>query len=148
MQSRYSAAYLSDTQVVKWAQIGDFRLQELISAPMYRIQHNSQIALEDFHRPFGSRLNPENRWVVLTGLLPWKAIEEKDSRQFNPTMGAPAKPFRMALGALSIKGRLGMTDSETVQQITENPFMHYFVGLEGYCLTAAPFDPSILLYFC
>ena len=67
---------------------------------MYRIQHNAQLALEDFYLPFGGRLDPENRWIVLSGLLPWKEIEENYSSQFNPKIGAPAKPFRMALGAL------------------------------------------------
>jgi hypothetical protein len=52
----------------------------------------------------------------------------------------------MALGALYIKKRLGITDRETVQQITENPYMQYFVGLEGYCSTA-PFDPSMMVHF-
>ena len=63
-----------------------------------------------------------------------------------PTVGAPTKPFRMALGALSIKVRLGITDHEIVQQITENPSMQYFAGLEGYCSTA-PFDPSMMVHF-
>jgi hypothetical protein len=32
-------------------------------------------------------------------------------------MGAPAKSFRMALGALIIKEKLGISDRETVEQI-------------------------------
>ena len=48
-------------------------------------------------------------------------MEEKYSRQFNQTVGATAKPFRMALGALSIKERLGMTEREAIQQIAEIP---------------------------
>ncbi len=38
-------------------------------------------------------------------------------------MGAPAKPFPMALGALIIKERLGTSDEETVEQIRENPYL-------------------------
>ena len=98
---------------------------------MYRIQHNAQLALEDFYLPFGGRLDPENRWIVLSGLLPWKEIEENYSSQFNPMIGAPAKPFRMALGALYIKERLGITDRETVQQITENPSMRVPQGINS-----------------
>lgn len=52
----------------------------------------------------------------------------------------------MALGALYIKERLGITDRETVQQITKNPYMQYFVGLEGYFSTA-PSDPSMMVHF-
>ena len=98
---------------------------------MYRIQRNGQLALEDFYLPFGGRLDPENRWIVLSGLLPWKEIEENYSSQFNPMIGAPAKPFRMALGALYIKERLGITDRETVQQITENPICSTWLDWKG-----------------
>ena len=38
--------------------------------------------------------------------------------QFKLGKGAPAKPFRMALGALIIKELLGISDRETVEQIT------------------------------
>ena len=47
-------------------------------------------------------------------------------------MGALAKPFRMALGALIIKEKLGISDRETVEQIKENPYLQYFIGLESY----------------
>ena len=36
-------------------------------------------------------------------------------------MGAPAKPFRMALGASNVKEKLGISDRKTVEQIKENP---------------------------
>jgi hypothetical protein len=56
-------------------------------------------------------------------------------------MGAPAKSFRMALGALIIKERLGTSDEETVEQIRENPYLQYFLGLSAYS-DKAPFDAS------
>ena len=40
-------------------------------------------------------------------------------------MGAPAKPFRTALGALIIKEKLGISDRETVEQIKENPYLGF-----------------------
>jgi len=61
-------------------------------------------------------------------------------------MGAPAKPFRMALGALIIKERLGTSDEETVEQIRENPYLQYFLGLSEYS-NEAPFEASMLVYF-
>lgn len=60
-------------------------------------------------------------------------------------MGAPAKPFRMALGALIIKERLGISDRETVEQIRENPYLQYFLGLTSY-QEEAPFEASILVH--
>jgi hypothetical protein len=61
-------------------------------------------------------------------------------------MGAPAKSFRMALGALIIKEKLGISDRETVEQIKENPYLQYFIGLENYS-NKAPFETSMLVYF-
>jgi transposase, IS5 family len=49
--------------------------------------------------------------------------------QFSPTTGAPAKPVRLAFGALFIKQQLGLTDEETVEQIKENPYLQFFISL-------------------
>ena len=57
-----------------------------------------------------------------------------------------AKPFRMALGALIIKARLGLTDEELIKQIKENPYLQFFIGLEDF-QTSVPFDPSMMVYF-
>ena len=67
-------------------------------------------------------------------------VSERDS------MGAPAKPFRMALGALIIKDYLGTSDEETVERIKENPYLQYFLGLSGYT-TKAPFEASMFVHF-
>ncbi len=52
----------------------------------------------------------------------------------------------MALGALIIKEKLGISDRETVEQIKENPDLQYFIGLESYN-NQAPFDASMLVHF-
>ncbi|MDY6935701.1 MAG: transposase [Spirochaetota bacterium] len=61
-------------------------------------------------------------------------------------MRAPAKPLRIALGALIIKERSGFTDEETVEQIRENPYLQYFIGLSEYT-DDYPFDPSMMVHF-
>jgi hypothetical protein len=33
---------------------------------------------------------------------------------------------------LIIKARLGLTDEELVEQIKENPYLQFFIGLEGH----------------
>ncbi len=55
-------------------------------------------------------------------------------------------PFRMALGALIIKEQLGISDRETVEQIRENPYLQYFIGLEAYTFEA-PFEASMMVHF-
>lgn len=52
----------------------------------------------------------------------------------------------MALGALIIKERLGVSDRETIEQIRENPYLQYFLGLSEYS-DKAPFDASTLVHF-
>jgi hypothetical protein len=52
----------------------------------------------------------------------------------------------MALVALIIKARLGLTDEELVEQIKENPYLQFFIGLEAFQYLA-PFDPSMMVYF-
>ena len=61
-------------------------------------------------------------------------------------MGAPAKSFRLALGSLIIKEKLGISDRETVEQIRENPYLQYFIGELSYS-NEAPFNPSLLVHF-
>jgi hypothetical protein len=52
----------------------------------------------------------------------------------------------MALGALIIKEKLGSSDEETVEQIRENPYLQYFLGLSEYS-DKAPFEASMMVHF-
>jgi len=96
--------------------------------------------------PLGGKLDPDNLWVLFSSLMPWEALEETYAPQFNSTTGAPAKPVRLAFGALFIKQRLGLTDEETVEQIRENAYMQFFLGFAGYS-SKPPFDPSMMVHF-
>jgi IS5 family transposase len=113
---------------------------------MYQKYHNGQLSIEEFHVPFGGTLDPKNRWVLFSSLMPWEELEATYAPQFSPTTGAPAKPVRLAFGALFIKQRLGLTDEETVEQIRENAYMRFFLGFAGYS-RKAPFDPSMMVHF-
>jgi hypothetical protein len=62
--------------------------------------------------------------VLLSVLMPWEELDEPYAPQFSPTVGAPAKPVRLAFGALFIRQRLGLTDAETIHQIQQNPYIH------------------------
>jgi hypothetical protein len=65
----------------------------------------------------------------MANLIPWSEFEEEYAQNFSEEMGAPAKTFRMALGALIIKEKLGTSDRETVSQIREKPYLQYFLGI-------------------
>ena len=114
---------------------------------MYRKPHVNQLAFEDFVLPFGGKLRSDNRWVILAKQIPWAEVETAYAQQFsNEDMGSPAKSSRLALGALILKERLGVTDRELVAQIAENPYLQYFLGLMGY-QDEAPFHHSLLTTF-
>ncbi len=82
--------------------------------------------------PFGGKLDPGNRWVVLPDAIPWEPLENSYALQFSAKTGAPAKPFRMTFGALYIQQRLGDTDRGTVELIAESPYLQFFIGLSGF----------------
>jgi transposase, IS5 family len=113
---------------------------------MYRTSFPGQLSFENFYLPFGGKLSSDNRWVKLAKLIPWDTVGANYAEQFSATMGAPAKSFRVALGTLIIKEKLGTSDEETVEQIRENPYLQYFLGFSEY-RDESPFDPSMLVHF-
>ena len=113
---------------------------------MYRKSNQSKLTLENFELPVAMQLSPDNRWVIMANLISWAEFESEYAEKFSENMGAPAKPFRMALGALIIKETLGISDRETVEQIKENPYLQYFIGLSEYS-NDSPFEPSMMVYF-
>lgn len=113
---------------------------------MYRKDNHHQLTFENFYLPFGGRLRGDNRWVMLAAQIPWDQIEDAYGELFSEDNGCPAKSARMALGALLIKERLNLTDRETVEQITENPYLQCFLGLMEY-QDEPPFDPSMMTHF-
>jgi len=114
---------------------------------MYRKNNPYQMQFEDFYLPFGGKLRSDNRWVILSKQIPWEEIEQAYAQNFEDSdTGTVAKPARLALGALIIKERLGLSDRETVLQIQENPYLQYFLGFPEY-LDEVPFDPSLMVHF-
>jgi transposase, IS5 family len=113
---------------------------------MYRKIQESSIAPENFELPFEGKLSADNRWVIMANLIPWEEFEEEYAQNFSEEIGAPAKTFRMALGALIIKEKLGTTDRETVEQIKENPYLQYFLGMSAYS-NEELFDATMLVHF-
>ncbi len=113
---------------------------------MYRKDNLHQLTFENFYLPFGGHLRNDNRWVILADQIPWDQIEDAYGELFCDDNGCPAKSARMALGALLIKERLDVSDRETVEQIKENPYLQYFLGMMEY-QDATPFDHSMMTHF-
>ncbi len=114
---------------------------------MYQRSEGQLILPGDFFLPFGGKLSDDNRWVVLAGIIPWWKVEAKYAKSFKRSQkGQKAVPVRVALGALIIQERLGTDDRETLQQILENPYLQYFLGLPGY-QNRRPFHASLMTHF-
>ncbi len=64
---------------------------------MYRKSNQSELTPENFELPFSEKLSPDNRWIIMAELIPWLEFEVEYAEKFSEKMGAPAKPFRMAL---------------------------------------------------
>ena len=110
--------------------------------PIDRLQHS----FLDFNQPMGLHMNPDNRWIKMADRIPWDEFEIKYAELFPSDTGNVAKPLRMALGALIIQTKFQYPDRELVEQIAENPYLQYFIGLPGY-QEEAPFDASTLVLF-
>lgn len=113
---------------------------------MYKFNRNSQITFSDFNQQLGMKMNESNRWVKKAKIIPWEKIEEKYAKLFPSDTGMPAKPLRMALGSLLIQKQYGYSDEELVEQLRENPYYQYFIGMPGY-EDKYPFVPSLLVEF-
>ncbi len=114
---------------------------------MYKKENKEQKSFDNFNIPYiSSNLDPNNRWVKLAKMMPWEMIESYYIKQFSNEKGAPAFSARIAFGAIFIRSFASFTDRETVQQIAENPYYQFFLGLKGY--TVKPlFDYSMMPRF-
>lgn len=113
---------------------------------MYKYTDNTQSNFLSFNQPIGLHMNPENRWVKMADAIPWEIFEKKYSRLFKGKNGRVAKPLRLALGSLIIQTKYQYSDRELVDQLTENPYYQYFIGLPGY-QEEPPIDASTLVLF-
>lgn len=113
---------------------------------VYRKNKQCVVEGEELGFKIEANLSADNDWVKMAKLVPWSEFEANYADNFAPIMGPPAKSFRIALGALIIKEKLGLTDRETVQQIRENPYLQYFIGLTNYSYEI-PFDSSMMVHF-
>ena len=58
----------------------------------------------------------------------WEKFEKVYARAFCQK-GRPGKSARLVIGALILKHNLAVSDEEITQQLAENPYLQFFVGL-------------------
>ena len=70
---------------------------------MYK-RHTGQVSMLESPEMFGSLpLDPNNDWIKLSKLVPWREFDLKYANNFRSKKGQRAIDSRMALGALLIK---------------------------------------------
>ncbi|MDP2366120.1 MAG: IS5 family transposase [Ignavibacteria bacterium] len=111
---------------------------------MLKTKDANQLKFEAFKTPFEIKMNRNNRWVRLSEILPWEELVGIYSKSMSD-FGRPALDSRIAIGAMIIKTKLGLSDEETVEQIRENMYMQFFLGLEAY-QEEPLFDTSLLVH--
>ncbi|WP_322518495.1 IS5 family transposase [Chitinophaga sancti] len=111
---------------------------------MIRYTPAKQLTLEGFSTPFSQQLSTTNRWVILAAKIPWDKLADVYYKKMRADFGAPTLSARMVIGAVIIKHILNIDDREVVEQITENIYLQYFVGLSSF-QQEAPFDASLMV---
>lgn len=104
----------------------------------------NQLTLIGFETPFDQALTKDNRWVKLSEMLPWDSMVSRYNKKFKSKEGRPPINGRIVIGAVIIKHMLKLSDRETIQQITENMFMQYFLGYSSFT-NEAPFSPTLFV---
>ena len=82
--------------------------------------------------------------VKLGELIDWQAFADEWSPQFASTTGRPALPTRLMAALLYLKHVYALSDEDTVQRWSENPYWQHFSG-ERYFQHDLPCDPSSLV---
>ena len=104
-----------------------------------------QTILVGFETPFSQKLDPNNRWVLLSQRIDWDKIASAYYKQLSGSdEGRPPLSPRLVVGALFIKHLNNWDDRETILQIQENLYLQYFVGLPSFT-TDAIFDASLFV---
>jgi hypothetical protein len=112
---------------------------------MYRKRDREQMTIEEFKLPFGGKLDANNRWVKMAEIMPWDMIEDMYAKTFKSDNldGRPPIPSRIAFGAHYIKENENFPQRRTMEHISENVYMQYFLGLPEF--NPKPlFEPAML----
>ena len=113
---------------------------------MYKIQTEFQVSFMDFNQSCGIQLDPNNEWVRLANRIPWELMEKRYASFFPSHTGHLAKSLRLALGSLIIQKRKNLSDRALVREITENPYLQFFIGLSSF-QSKPPFRATSLVAF-
>ena len=97
-----------------------------------------------FTTPFEQALDPKNRWVRMSYIIPWDEFAGVFFKRMSEKMGSGTIDLRIVIGALLVKHIENLSDKKTIEYIQENVYAQYFVGLRGFQTTPV-FVPSLFV---
>jgi len=98
---------------------------------MYRKKdrHTGELFQDIF--PFGGGLDPDNRWMKMSGMVPWEELEREYASKLS-RLGRPALDARLVLGLLILKHVTNFSDEELSRHFSENIYMQAFCGFDNF----------------
>ncbi|HBE87857.1 MAG TPA: hypothetical protein DDW67_01780 [Elusimicrobia bacterium] len=108
---------------------------------MYINNENTPKLFPDFFH-LGMELDAENRWLKLSGLIPWERLAEAYGAYFSET-GRPAMDARLVCGLFIIKQLKNLSDEDAVAELRESPYLQAFCGYDSFVKDGLP-SPSLL----
>lgn len=83
---------------------------------MVKYDDPNQTRIVKFTLPFSGHLDPDNRWIHLAEMIPWRELYGKYTKRMRKDFGRMAVKPRIAIGALIIKHYpKGMSSTQTTQ---------------------------------
>ena len=89
-------------------------------------------------------IDQRHELVRVAELIDWQAFANEWSPQFVSTTGRPALPTRLMASLLYLEQVYALSDEDTVERWSENPYWQHFSG-ERYFQHELPCDPSSLV---
>ncbi len=108
----------------------------------YKSQYQTKITV--FNNLYSLQLNESNRWIQLGFHLPWDTLMKIYKSKFSEKHGCPTINPRWIIGSLIIKHILNLSDEETLQTISENPYMQFFLDCNTFCPDLL-FSPTVFV---
>jgi len=97
-----------------------------------------------FRNELVNLIDHRHELVRLGDLIDWHVFADEWSPQFVSTTGRPALPTRVMAALLYLKHVYALSDEDTVERWSENPYWQHFSG-ERYLQHDLPCDPSSLV---
>jgi hypothetical protein len=60
---------------MRWVGQSHFIPRGILAIAYVYFHYNGWLTIEEFYLPFGGKLDPSNRWVVLSNVIPWQHLE-------------------------------------------------------------------------